>query len=119
MEGMEQLFPTPAALAQADLREIGLTTMRAATISGMAQALLVGQVDFRAEQSLDEFVARRVALPGIGEWTAHCMAMRALSDPDASPAADLILCRAATTDATPLGTKALTLRAEAWRPWRA
>jgi AraC family transcriptional regulator, regulatory protein of adaptative response / DNA-3-methyladenine glycosylase II len=119
MAGLERLFPTPAALVQADLREIGLTTTRAATISGMAQALLDGRVDFSAEQSLDEFVARWVALPGIGEWTAHYMAMRALSDPDAFPAADLILRREATIDATPLGTKALTLRADAWRPWRA
>ncbi len=119
MAGLERLFPTPAALAQADLREIGLTTTRAATISGMAQALQDGRVDFSAEQSLDEFVARWVALPGIGEWTAHYMAMRALSDPDAFPAADLILRREAAADATSLGTKALTLRADAWRPWRA
>ena len=119
MPGLERLFPTPAALAQADLREIGLTTTRAATISGMAQALLDGRVDFRAEQSLDEFVARWTALPGIGEWTAHYMAMRALSDPDAFPAADLILRREAATGAAPLGTKALTERASAWRPWRA
>jgi AraC family transcriptional regulator of adaptative response / DNA-3-methyladenine glycosylase II len=119
MAGLERLFPTPAALAQADLREIGLTTTRAATISGMAHALLDGRVDFRAEQSLDEFVARWVALPGIGEWTAHYMAMRALSDPDAFPAADLILRREAAIDTTPLSTKALTLRADAWRPWRA
>ncbi|HXS04923.1 MAG TPA: AlkA N-terminal domain-containing protein, partial [Rhodanobacter sp.] len=119
MAGLERLFPTPAVLAQADLREIGVTTTRAATISGMAQALLDGRVDFSAEQSLDEFVSRWVALPGIGEWTAHYMAMRALSDPDAFPAADLILRREATTDAIPLSTKALTLRADAWRPWRA
>ncbi len=119
MAGLERLFPTPAALAQADLREIGLTTTRAATISGLAQALLDGRVDFSAEQSLEEFVARWVALPGIGEWTAHYMAMRALSDPDAFPAADLILRREAATDAVPLSTKALTLRADAWRPWRA
>ena len=119
MAGLERLFPTPTALAGADLREIGLTTTRAATISGMAQALLDGRVDFSAEQSLDEFVTRWITLPGIGEWTAHYMAMRALSDPDAFPAADLILRREATTDPTPLSTKALTLRAEAWRPWRA
>jgi AraC family transcriptional regulator, regulatory protein of adaptative response / DNA-3-methyladenine glycosylase II len=119
MPGLERLFPTPAALARADLREIGLTTARAATISGMAQALLDGRVDFLAERSLDEFVARWTALPGVGEWTAHYMAMRALSDPDAFPAADLILRREATKDATPLSTKLLTERASAWRPWRA
>jgi AraC family transcriptional regulator of adaptative response / DNA-3-methyladenine glycosylase II len=117
--GLERLFPTPEQLVDADLREIGVTTARAATIRGVAQALLDGRIDFRAEQPLDEFVARWIALPGIGEWTAHYMAMRALSHPDAFPAADLILRRAATSDATPLSTKALTLLADAWRPWRA
>ena len=117
--GLERLFPTPAALAAADLREIGLTTTRAATVRGMAQALLDGRVDFRAEQSLDEFIARWTTLPGIGEWTAHYMAMRALSHPDAFPAADLILRRAAARDGDALSTKALTALAEAWRPWRA
>jgi AraC family transcriptional regulator of adaptative response / DNA-3-methyladenine glycosylase II len=47
------------------------------------------------------------------------MAMRALSHPDAFPAADLILRRAAAGDGTTLGTRALTDMAEAWRPWRA
>ncbi|MBB6185697.1 DNA-3-methyladenine glycosylase 2 [Rhodanobacter sp. MP7CTX1] len=119
MPGLERLFPTPEILAQADLREVGLTTARAATVRGMAQALLDGRVDFRAEQTLDEFVSRWIALPGIGEWTAHYMAMRALGDPDAFPAADLILRREATTDTVPLSTKSLTVRADAWRPWRA
>ena len=119
LPGLQRLFPTPAALAQADLREIGLTTTRAATISAMAQALLDGRVDFRAEQSLEAFVTRWVALPGIGAWTAHYIAMRALGDPDAFPAADLILRREAAPGAPPLGTKALAARADAWRPWRA
>jgi len=117
--GLERLFPGPEALADADLREIGLTTARAATVRGVAQALLDGRIDFRSEQPLDEFVERWVALPGIGEWTAHYMAMRALSHPDAFPAADLILRRAATSDGSTLSTKALSSLAEAWRPWRA
>ncbi|MGY3039001.1 AraC family transcriptional regulator of adaptative response / DNA-3-methyladenine glycosylase II [Rhodanobacter sp. TND4EL1] len=117
--GLERLFPTPAALADADLRAIGLTTSRAATVRGMARALLDGRVDFRTEQSLDEFVARWVALPGIGEWTAHYMGMRALGHPDAFPAADLILRRAANPDGDALTTSELSRVAEAWRPWRA
>lgn len=119
LPGLDRLFPTPAALAQADLREIGVTTTRAATISGMAQALLDSRVDFNPAQSLDRFVARWVALPGIGEWTAHYMAMRTLSDPDAFPAADLILRRAVSDGTNPLTTGELNRRAEAWRPWRA
>ncbi len=119
LPGLDRLFPTPEALADADLRQLGVTGARAETIRGMARALLDGRVDFRAEQSLDEFVARWVALPGIGDWTAHYMAMRALSHPDAFPAADLILRRAAARDGDALSTKALTALAEAWRPWRA
>jgi AraC family transcriptional regulator of adaptative response / DNA-3-methyladenine glycosylase II len=117
--GLERLFPTPVQLADADLREIGVTTARAATIRGIARALLDGRIDFRAEQSLDEFVARWVALPGIGDWTANYIAMRALSHPDAFPAADLILRRAAAGDGAALSTGALVALAESWRPWRA
>jgi AraC family transcriptional regulator of adaptative response / DNA-3-methyladenine glycosylase II len=117
--GLNRLFPTPEMLADADLNALGITTARAQSIRGVARAVLDGRVDFRAEQSLDEFVQRWVALPGIGEWTAHYMAMRALSHPDAFPAADLILRRAASRDGQMLSTKALTQLAEAWRPWRA
>jgi len=118
-DGLQCLFPTPVQLADADLRELGITSARAATIRGIAQALLDGRVDFRAEQPLEEFVTRWVALPGIGEWTAHYMAMRALSHPDAFPAADLILRRAAAAGGPALSTRALTALAESWRPWRA
>jgi len=69
--------------------------------------------------ALEEFVARWTALPGIGEWTAHYMAMRALNHPDAFPAADLILRRAAAGDDGELSTRALSNMAEVWRPWRA
>ncbi len=41
--------------------------------------------------------------------------MRALSDPDAMPAADLVLMRAAGV----AKAAELEARAEAWRPWRA
>ncbi|TAL87964.1 MAG: DNA-3-methyladenine glycosylase 2, partial [Rhodanobacter sp.] len=117
--GLQRLFPTPTQLADADLRAIGVTTARAATIRGIAQALLDGRVDFHPERPLEDFAARWAALPGIGAWTAHYIAMRALSHPDAFPAADLILRRAAAGDAPALRTKALTALAEAWRPWRA
>lgn len=117
--GLERLFPGPEALVEADLREVGLTTARANTVRGVARALLDGRIDFRHEQPLDEFVARWMELAGIGEWTAHYMAMRAMSHPDAFPAADLILRREAAAGAPELSTRALTTLAEAWRPWRA
>ncbi|MEI7037051.1 AlkA N-terminal domain-containing protein [Fulvimonas yonginensis] len=117
--GLERLFPSPERLAEADLREVGVVRARAETIRGIARALLEGRIDFRSEQLLEDFVARWTALPGIGDWTAQYMAMRALSHPDAFPAADLILRRAATGGTGELSTKALAAMAEAWRPWRA
>lgn len=117
--GLGRLFPAPAQLADADLHAIGVTNTRAATIRGIAQALLDGYVDFRPEQPLEDFVARWVALPGIGEWTAHYIAMRALGHPDAFPAADLILRRAAAGNGAQLSARELTALADAWRPWRA
>lgn len=117
--GLDRLFPTPEDLADADLKALGITTARAQSIRGVARAVLDGRVDFRVEQSLEEFVLCWMALPGIGEWTAHYLAMRALSHPDAFPATDLVLRRAASRGGPMLGAKALTELAEAWRPWRA
>lgn len=117
--GLTHLFPTPEALVDVDLTELGLTRARADTIRGLSRALLDGRVDFHPERTLEAFTARWVALPGIGPWTAHYMAMRALGHPDAFPADDLVLQKAVPADGTRMTAKALTARAEAWRPWRA
>ena len=116
--GLSALFPTSATLTEADLDGLGITGVRSRTLGGIAQALQDGRVDFRPERTLDDFVARWTALPGIGAWTAHYIALRALSHPDAFPADDLILRRAAADADETLNAKALTARAEAWRPWR-
>ncbi len=117
--GHQHLFPTPEVLADADLTRIGLTRTRADTVRTAARAVLDGRVDFHGERTLEEFTARWVALPGIGPWTANYIAMRALGHPDAFPADDLVLQKAVPTDDTRMTAKALTLRAESWRPWRA
>nr|WP_298131222.1 DNA-3-methyladenine glycosylase 2 [uncultured Pseudoxanthomonas sp.] len=118
-DGLTHLFPTPDRLVDADLTTIGLTRARADTIRGLSRALLEGRVDFNPERTLEDFTARWVALPGIGPWTAHYMALRALGHPDAFPADDLVLQKAVPTDGVRMTAKALTARAEAWRPWRA
>ncbi len=116
--GLTHLFPTPAALADADLAAIGLTRARADTVRTISRALLDGDADFRVERTLEDFIARWTALPGIGPWTAHYIALRALGHPDAFPADDLVLQKAVPGDGTRIGAKALAARAEAWRPWR-
>lgn len=119
MPGLSHLFPAPEALADADLTLIGLTRARADTVRTVARALLDGAVDFRVERTLEDFVARWTALPGIGPWTAHYIALRALGHPDAFPADDLVLQKAVPENGERMTAKALTARAQGWRPWRA
>jgi AraC family transcriptional regulator of adaptative response / DNA-3-methyladenine glycosylase II len=116
--GLAALFPSAGELADASLESIGLPRARAATIRGFAQACVDGRVDFAAHQPLEAFVERLVALPGIGAWTAHYIAMRALSQPDAFPAGDLVL-RKQAGNGVAISERALEALAEAWRPWRA
>ncbi|MFZ7096956.1 AlkA N-terminal domain-containing protein [Luteimonas dalianensis] len=116
--GLERLFPTPEAIVDADLDGIGLTRTRAQTLRTVARAVLDGQVHFQPDATLDDFVAHWSALPGIGPWTAHYIALRALGHPDAFPDGDLVLQKAITTDGVRMPARALRERADSWRPWR-
>ena len=62
---------------------------------------------------------RLLRIPGIGAWTTELVALRALRDPDAFPAADLGLRRAALRFGLPDDPADLLRHAEQWRPWRA
>ncbi len=117
-DGTGRAFPTPRALAAAPLEQAGVMGQRARTLRGLAGAVDDGTVDFRIDRGLDAFVASWTALPGIGPWTAHYIALRAIGHPDAFPAADLILRRRAAGGDI-LSTRELEARSQAWRPWRA
>lgn len=119
-EGLTHAFPLPEHIADADLAlTLGMPRTRGAALRGMAQAAAANAHLFDPGRSLDEAIARLVALPGIGEWTAQYIAMRALREPDAFPAADIGLMRAMATQEGRPTAKALLARADAWRPWRA
>jgi AraC family transcriptional regulator, regulatory protein of adaptative response / DNA-3-methyladenine glycosylase II len=113
--GSTHLFPTPEVLAEADLTAVGLTRARAETIRAFARAVCGGRISFEGIADCDAFAARLKEIPGIGEWTAQCVAMRALRDPDAFPTQDLVL-RQRFGKCT---ARELELRSENWRPWRA
>ena len=114
--GLTHVFPQPAVLAKAKLS--GLPQTRALSIRSLAQATLAGTMTFDNRLPGSELLARFTSIKGIGDWTAHYVAMRALGDPDAFPASDLVLLRMAG-EAKTLTPAALLKRAEAWRPWRA
>lgn len=112
--GLTRLFPTSVQLVDAPIEESGVIAARAGTIRALARAVIDGRVCF-ATGPVDEAVNALQALPGIGPWTAQYIAMRALGEPDAFPAGDLILRRMAG-DCT---TRELEARSDRWRPWRA
>jgi AraC family transcriptional regulator of adaptative response / DNA-3-methyladenine glycosylase II len=116
--GLSRLFPPPARLAEADLAAIGLPRARAATIRGLAAAVARGEPLLDAGRDLADRVARLCAIPGIGPWTAHYIAMR-LGDPDAFPATDLGLRRALAVRGRRPEPAQVVAMGEAWRPWRA
>jgi AraC family transcriptional regulator, regulatory protein of adaptative response / DNA-3-methyladenine glycosylase II len=117
---LTHVFPTPERIAQAVLTTIGLTQQRALTLQTFASAIANGTLSLHTGPTLDDAVETLLAMPGIGPWTANYIAMRALGEPDAFPAGDLILRRAAS-DASdqPLTERRLLQKAESWRPWRA
>jgi AraC family transcriptional regulator of adaptative response / DNA-3-methyladenine glycosylase II len=122
VEGLRHVFPGAERLAAADLSSLGLTRARAAALGSLARAVVADPQIFGPRRSLEEAIVKLRALPGIGEWTAQYIALRGLHEPDAFPAADAGLLRAASRLGG-LGSRPspadLRAHAERWRPWRA
>jgi len=114
-----RLFPTPEQLSAASFHEIGLPLRRAETLRGLSRAVAEGRLKLELGPALESTVSALIEIPGIGPWTAHYIAMRAVGEPDAFPAGDLGLRKAASGSGTLLSEKALERLAESWRPWRA
>jgi 3-methyladenine DNA glycosylase/8-oxoguanine DNA glycosylase len=106
--------PQASILADADLAVIGLPKARAESMRGFARAVCDQRIRFDGTVSSLEMIGRMCEFPGIGPWTANYIAMRALGDPDAFPASDLGLLKAARASSP----RKLAGLAERWRPWR-
>jgi AraC family transcriptional regulator of adaptative response / DNA-3-methyladenine glycosylase II len=121
--GLTHVFPTATRLAEAGagrLAALGMPAARAATIVSFAKAYASEEVSLEPSTSLDRLVGQLEALPGVGSWTAQCIALRAAGHADAFPAQDLGLRRAASRllDRPSISAAELEGRAEAWRPNR-
>lgn len=115
---LTQLTPTPARIAAAGVDEVanlGIVGARARSIIALARAHVSGELSLeRRVHGPQAMIARLAELPGIGEWTAHYIAMRALRWPDAFPKEDIAV-RKRLGGVTPKQAEALS---EPWRPWR-
>jgi AraC family transcriptional regulator of adaptative response / DNA-3-methyladenine glycosylase II len=112
--GLTHTFPAPEEVAKAELDGLGLTRTRQAAIVGFARAVVAGDVRLDRSVGLEDLVASITAVPGLGAWTAHYIALR-LGEPDAFPAGDAGLRQALDHSGV-----SLEIRPDSrWRPWRA
>ena len=115
--GLDRLFPTPEAIASASsdaLGQIGIVRQRQGAMHALANEVRAGRLALHPGADVPSTLKALQALPGIGDWTAQYIAMRALRWPDAFPAGDVALQKA-------MGVATARAAAEAslvWRPWR-
>lgn len=115
--GLTRLDPTAesvAAASLADITALGVTTARAQSILALARSVHQDGLTLEPGGEIDQTLARLKALPGIGEWTAQYIAMRALGWPDSFPHTDLGIIKA-LGETNP---RRILEIAESWRPWR-
>jgi AraC family transcriptional regulator of adaptative response / DNA-3-methyladenine glycosylase II len=114
---LTHVFPGAATLAAATpeaIGTLGVVRQRVGALQALARAVAAGQIALHRGAPVAATLDALRALPGIGDWTAQLIAMRALAWPDAWPAADIGLMKAlGTRDA-----RQVTALAEPWRPWR-
>jgi AraC family transcriptional regulator of adaptative response / DNA-3-methyladenine glycosylase II len=115
---LTRLTPRPERLARASVDEIarhGIIAARARSIIALAAAHESGELCLeRGAHNPVEVIDQLASLPGIGLWTAHYLAMRALRWPDAFPKEDIAV-RNCLGVVTAKDAEALS---QAWRPWR-
>jgi DNA-3-methyladenine glycosylase II len=119
-------LPSPRELLAVDpdeLRAVGMSARKAATLRALAERFLDGRLsDERfARMTDDEIEAALTEVPGIGPWTAHGFLIVALDRPDVLLSGDLALRHAVQHaygfDHLPSEDEMVQV-AERWRPYR-
>ena len=115
---LTKVFPTAEKISgvkPGSIAKLGMPEARARTVIGLARAVADGGLVLMPNADVEATLERLRALPGLGEWTAQYIAMRALAWPDAFPHADYGVMKALGTE----DPRAALAAGEAWRPWRA
>lgn len=120
-DALTRAFPTPLRVAQLrrdDIARLGVVGRRAQAMIALAEAFGSGAVDLASGAEPAQAIETLCGIPGIGPWTAHYIAMRALAWPDAWPPRDVALLNALNLPNSAIGQRRADVLAEAWRPWR-
>ncbi len=115
--GVSKLFPRVVDVVGLDTKSIaslGLGSC-ARTIVALARAIARDEISLQPNVDIPMTLDCLRALPGIEEWTAQYIVMRATGWPDAFPYVGLSTRKAPSEG----DCRRMLSEAEAWRPWRA
>jgi AraC family transcriptional regulator of adaptative response / DNA-3-methyladenine glycosylase II len=112
--GSTHLFPTPAQILTLADVPLSMPRRRQQTLMTVCE-----YYDSKHSEEDEQPWKALLDLPGIGPWTADMIAMRGYGLPDAFPATDLVLLKAAEALGLPGKAPALSEQATQWQPWRA
>src|SRR5437667_2197659 len=115
---LTHLFPAAQAIAAADLSRLGVPAARRATLHALARAVAGGTLLLDPGADRAATYQQLLTLPGVGEWTAGYILMRALGDPDTFLAGDLGIKKAGARLGLGSNPRAISEHATTWRPWR-
>ena len=118
---LTRLFPAPAVLATASsdaLGQLGIVRQRQAAINGIARGVAEKRLQLHGGADVNATIAQLKALPGIGDWTAQYIALRALNWPDAFPAGDVALHKMLGVQKRKAPAREAEKISLAWKPWR-
>jgi len=120
-DDLTRVFPTPsrvATLTRDDIGRLGIVGQRAEAMIAVANAITSGALDLTTTAEPTQAIEGLCRIRGIGLWTAHYIAMRALAWPDAWLPNDVALQNALKLRNTVAGNREALKLAESWRPWR-
>jgi AraC family transcriptional regulator of adaptative response / DNA-3-methyladenine glycosylase II len=97
-----------------EIAALGIIQTRARSLIAIAREMESGELVLDPSADPAAVIAQLVELPGIGAWTAHYIAMRALKWADAFPKEDIALRNALGR----VSTARADQLSQSWRPWR-
>jgi len=113
-----RVFPSPAEVLAVGDGALAMPSSRRRALLAVARAVEDGTLVLDPGTDRAEVEARLLAIPGIGRWSASCIALRALGDPDVFLPGDLGVRRALERLGAPASPSAAAALASRWRPWR-
>lgn len=116
--GVAVAFPSPESVAAHALEVVRGPAGRTRALVAAAEAVASGALELDAGQALADFTSALEALPGIGPWTSHYVALRVLGSPDILLTGDSAVRAGAVALGLPGDPRGLADATAPLAPWR-